>query len=197
MGRRRRRREVYVFAEGNVTEPEYVDQLKRRQNGFAVKVSNQCGSPDKIVPLAVEFKRKSDRDGAAEGLPPDEWPIVWCMFDRDRHPNTDALIAGAEAVGVRVCFSNPCFEFWVLLHYEDCAAPMSGSCSEACRRLKKHSQQTGKSFRLDTLSGRYGLARKRAQRISAQHAADRRPTPSAHDPSTNVWEFVDFLGVGY
>src|SRR5262249_262545 len=197
MTRHRRRREVYVFTEGDVTEPEYVDQLKRRQNRFAVKVSNQRGSPDKIVSLAIEFKMKSDRYSAADGLPTDEQPVVWCMFDRDRHPNTDALIARAGAAGVRVCFSNPCFEFWVLLHHEDCAAPMSGSCPEACRRLKKHYQETVKNFQLDALSGRYDTARKRAQRISIQHAADGRSMPSTHDPSTNVWEFVDFIGVEY
>src|SRR5215470_14284923 len=193
----RRRREVYVFTEGDVTEPEYVDQLKRRQNGFAVKVSDQRGSPDRIVRLAIDFKARSNRDAAAEGLPAGEWPVVWCMFDRDRHPNTDALIAKAEAAGVRVCFSHPCFEFWIILHYEDCAAPMSGSCSEARRRLKRHCKEIVKSFRLDELSGRYGSARKRAQRISAQHARDGQVAPSAHDPSTNVWEFVDFLGVDY
>lgn len=107
MAARRRRREVYVFAEGDVTEPEYVDQLKRRQDRFAVKVSDQRGTPDKIVRLAINFKTKSDRDCAAEGLPVEERPVVWCMFDRDRHPNTDALIAKAEAAGVRVCFSHP------------------------------------------------------------------------------------------
>jgi RloB-like protein len=194
---RRRRREVYVFAEGVVTEPEYVDQLKRRQDGFAVKVSDQHGSPERIVRLAIDFKMKSDRDSVAEGLSPAERPVVWCMFDRDRHPNTDALIDKAEAAGVHVCFSHPCFEFWVLLHYEDCAAPMSGSCSEACRRLKKHCQEMVKSFQLAELSGRYGVARKRAQRISAQHAADGHSMPSTRDPSTSVWEFVDFLGVNY
>jgi hypothetical protein len=74
---RRRRREVYVFAEGEVTEPEYVDQLKRRQRTFVVKVSDEHGGPDKIVPLAIEHKRKSDRGAEAEGLPSGEWPIVW------------------------------------------------------------------------------------------------------------------------
>lgn len=55
----------------------------------------------------------------------------------------------------------------------------------------------GKSFRLDELSGRYASARGRARRISAQHTADGQSMPSAHDPSTNVWEFVDFLGLDY
>lgn len=67
---RERRREVYVFTEGEVTEPEYVDQLKRRQHGFAVKVSNEHGGPDKIVPLAIRFKQDKDRDAEREGLPP-------------------------------------------------------------------------------------------------------------------------------
>ncbi|HSV64404.1 MAG TPA: RloB family protein [Mycobacteriales bacterium] len=194
--RRERRREVYVFTEGKVTEPEYVDQLKRRQRTFAVKVHNEHGGPERIVPLAVEHKRAGDRSAEKEGLPPEEWPAVWCMFDRDQHPGIDTLTRQAEEAGVRVAFSHPCFEFWVLLHYVDCGAQMAGRCSHAVERLKPYAA-AGKRFSLDDLIGMYTTARDRAQRIAAQHEKDENVLPSSRDPNTTVWALVDFLGVGY
>lgn len=194
---RQRRREVYVYTEGEVSEPEYVDQLKRRQHAFTVKVSNEHGGPDRIVPLAIKFKQDSDRDAEREGLPPSERPVVWCVFDRDQHPDVDALIARAEVTGVRVSFSHPCFELWVLLHYAGCAAPMAGRCASAEARLRRHHPARGKRVRLDDLTGRYDDACQRAQRIAAAHARDGNSIPSSRDPSTNVWELVEFLGAAY
>lgn len=199
MARRQRRqlREVYVFAEGEVTEPEYVDQLKRLQHSFVVRVSSEHGGPDKIVPLAIDHKARMDRDSEAEGRPVGQRPVVWCMFDRDRHPDVDGWIAKAGAAGVRVCFSHPCFEFWMLLHYEDCGAPMAGRCAEPVRRLRAHVPDLGKRFSLHALSGRYRIARARADRIARRHGRDGVVRPAHCDPRTDVWMFVDFLGVDY
>lgn len=194
---RERRHELYVFTEGKVTEPEYVDQLKRLQNRYVVKVSDQHGEPRKIVPLAIAHKRQMDQLSRDDGLPAGEQAVVWCLFDRDRHPGIDPLVADARHEDVRVAFSHPCFEFWILLHFEDCATPMAGQCMQACRRLRKHLPDAGKRFDLGDLGGRFKTARTRAERIARRHDDDGVDLPSKRDPSTEVWQFVDALEVDY
>jgi hypothetical protein len=44
---------------------------------------------------------------------------VWCVCDVDQHATLAAAreMAAKEAVGMAV--SNPCFELWCLLHFDD------------------------------------------------------------------------------
>ena len=39
-------------------------------------------------------------------------------MDRDTHPHFDKAMKLCEVEGVRVARSNPCFELWLILHYE-------------------------------------------------------------------------------
>ncbi|MGH3664374.1 MAG: RloB family protein [Micromonosporaceae bacterium] len=194
--RRTRRHEVYVFTEGEVTEPGYIDALKRRQSAFTVRVDDRHGNPAKLVRLAIEFKRVKDREAKQDRMPLEEWPDIWCVFDRDQHPDVDQWIEKARRSGVRVCFSHPCFEFWLLLHFEDHAPPTGGSCNRAQTLLRKH-LPPGKHVLLDRLEGRFEAARTRAKSVSKQHERDGNSLPTKQDPSTDVWKFVDRLGATY
>jgi hypothetical protein len=69
-------------------------------------------------------------------------------------------------------------------------------CVRACASQEALSDLT-KRFRLDELAGKYDDARARAKQISKRHAKDDLRALSMCDPSTNVWEFVDLLGVRY
>ncbi|KAB8183256.1 hypothetical protein FH608_049290 [Nonomuraea phyllanthi] len=42
---------------------------------------------------------------------------VWAFFDRDDHDLVEESYARAKAAGVKVAYSNPCFELWLLLHF--------------------------------------------------------------------------------
>jgi hypothetical protein len=126
---RTRRREVIVFTEGEATEVSYVDAIKHLQSRFAVRVDDRHGDPGALVPLAIAHQRQLARLSREEGTPAEEAPQVWCMFDRDQHPGVDALIRQAIQAGVRVAFSHPCFELWLLLHFRVCGAPCGGVCA--------------------------------------------------------------------
>lgn len=44
---------------------------------------------------------------------------IWLVFDRDAHPNFKKLREEMGKVdGVHLAVTNPCFEYWFLLHYE-------------------------------------------------------------------------------
>ena len=49
---------------------------------------------------------------------------VWAMFDRDIHKRFDEARDLARGNGIRLAISNPCFELWGILHYQDQNAPL-------------------------------------------------------------------------
>jgi hypothetical protein len=48
-----------------------------------------------------------------------QFDSVWAVFDVDEHPNLAEACALASREGIEVGMSNPCFELWALLHFQD------------------------------------------------------------------------------
>jgi RloB-like protein len=195
-----RRPQVIVFTEGEATEVSYVDAIKRLQDTSAVRVDDRHGAPSFLVPLAIAEKQRLARLSRDDGTSEDEVLQVWCMFDRDQHPNVDALIRQATDAGVRVAFSHPCFELWLLVHFRQHGAPAAGVCAGLVDAVNTHIagyRDRGKRVRLSDLVGHYAQAREQARRLGDQHERDGILRPTERDPSTSVWEFVDMLGIKY
>jgi len=197
---RARRREVIVFTEGEATEVSYVDAIKVLQHGFVVRVDDRHGDPETLVRLAVAEKRRRDRLARQEAAPPEETPLIWCMFDRDQHPKVDMLIRQAIDAGIGVAFSHPCFELWLLLHFRDHGAPEAGICAGLVDAVEAHIpgfRRRGKRVTLANLSDGYPSARDRARALVKRHERDGLVVPTQRDPSTSVGEFVEALGITY
>lgn len=64
--------------------------------------------------------------------------MVWCVFDRD--DNTNAMLSKARQTaikeGYQIAFSNPSFEVWFLLHFNNQTTPVE-NCEAAIKLLKK------------------------------------------------------------
>jgi hypothetical protein len=197
---RARRREVIVFTEGEATEVSYVDAIKRLQDGFAVRVDDRHGEPETLVRLAIAEKRRRARLARQEAAPPEEVPLIWCMFDRDQHPNVDALIRQAIDADIGVAFSHPCFELWLMLHFRDRGASEAGVCAglvDAVEAQIPGFRRRGKRVTLADLADRYPSARERARGLAKRHERDGLVLPTQRDPSTGVAEFVEALGITY
>src|SRR3546814_11877296 len=78
---------------------------------------------------------------------------VWCVVDREAAAaRKDCLRACALAKTAKprkgqqfeLAISNPCFEVWVLLHFERSARPFA-NCQEVIRSLKQHRPEYTKS----------------------------------------------------
>lgn len=109
--------EIYITCEGLVTEPRYFDDCVRHYGAGLVhlKIIPKTGVPLTVVKAAVERRKKmieAVRSGTREKDPPF---TVWAIFDRDEHDVGEAFEL-AKANGVRIAFSNPCFELWPMLH---------------------------------------------------------------------------------
>lgn len=69
----------------------------------------------------------------------------WIVFDRDKVPRFDEIIAEAERKGIQVGWSNPCIEIWFQAYFGgmyDC--PDSVAC---CRKFSSiYEEKTGREY---------------------------------------------------
>jgi len=102
---------LWIICEGE-TEKYYFQKLKsaERVERINVRVTTNT-SALKIVDYACNFVQR-DRDF-------ENGDRVFCVFDRDSNSNEQPQQASQKAKekGIEIIFSNPSFEFWLLLHF--------------------------------------------------------------------------------
>jgi hypothetical protein len=132
-----------IVTEGEKTEPNYLKALRDRfqLNATEVEILHPEGTdPITLTKKAIELRetrRKSAKKGFAIAY--DE---VWVVFDLEKpHDERRKLAVQAmgmkEATGIRFAVSDPCFEFWLLLHGEYTTSPFP-DCDSVMKRLEKH-----------------------------------------------------------
>lgn len=130
----------------------------RSNTAVNVEVATERGVPMTLVRRAVA--RAAD----------DEVDECWCVFDVEwprNHPHLAEAMRLAEAHGVRLAVSNPCFELWLILHFEDQTAFVS--TDEAERRSRGLDGRAGKRIDGDMYVRLRNDAVKRAIRLSRRH----------------------------
>lgn len=126
------RKRFVLFTEGEQTEPDYFNAIARlfRVN---MDVKGFGESAWSLLDRALAFKNSTKYVR--------EYDNVWIVFDLDRlSPDVfNQIVRTAQAHGVCVAYSIPCFEVWLLLHFDLSTAPMSSQdCSvELARQLGK------------------------------------------------------------
>jgi hypothetical protein len=146
VGTRRPRKTLLVFCEGERTEPEYLDALKRQpavRDAAAVDLRVQTGHggsvPRTLVSLAVAARGKALDEEA-------EIDEFWCVFDVEwprNHPGLSEAIERARLNDIRLAVSNPCFELWLILHFENQGAWLDNDAARRARRRIDGSSDKG------------------------------------------------------
>lgn len=179
---------VLIVCEGEKTEPQYFDRFRQAKRLSATFVEvvpgGQCGSNPKSV---VEYTKKRAKEQKRERLP---FNHVWCVFDRDDHQRWDEALTQARDNKFCVAFSNPCFELWILLHYEYQSAQIDRGV--VVNRVQQYLPDYSKSSDVyHALLGKQAEAVRNAQRLRAYHAGN--CDPDTHNPSTSVDLLVECL----
>lgn len=109
-----------IVCEGTKTEPYYLQELLSDLNIRHHKVEiarNNDSSPDKVVGRAIEL---FDEDA----LSGDAFDQVFCVFDRDTHEHFHTAVReindlnnSKKTLTYHAITSEPCFEYWLLLHF--------------------------------------------------------------------------------
>jgi hypothetical protein len=92
--------------------------------------------PKTLVERASELKKIAEREARRQKDDFLKYDEVWCVFDVDAHPNLADALQQARANSILLAVSNPCFELWLLLHFQDQRAHLERSQAQAvCRDL--------------------------------------------------------------
>ena len=179
---------ILVVCEGKVTEPEYVEAFRIAQgaNTVRVHVESPGGDPKALVERAIELRTEAEREARRARDLNLRYDEVWCVFDVDEHQRLDEARGEAARGKIHLAVSNPCFELWLLLHFADQTAHLSGK--QARDRLRKHMPGYDKRVRFDDVSAGYTDAVRRAQVLEVRHEASGSP---GANPSTGVHQLTE------
>ncbi len=140
MGERRYRKLFIIATEGTKTEPQYFDLLNNQQSVVQIECLRRG---DGSSPLYV-LKRMKIRLKLAKLSKSDE---AWLVIDKDNWTEeqlTPLYNWSQEQENYGLAVSNPKFEYWIVLHFEDGNGIFtSRECSE---RLSKYLPNYDKSI---------------------------------------------------
>lgn len=175
---------ILIVTEGERTEVNYFTEIKQhfRLPSASVRVCPAKGTcPLQIVTFAAELCKRAPH-----------WESVYCVFDRDQHAHyNEALRRVAELdlrhvndeqqlIAFKAIPSNPCFELWLLLHFEQSEAHVQ--VKEVVQRFLRHvgGYRKGRKGMFDATRRSLDTARANARRL--RERAEHR----GQNPSTDV-----------
>ena len=200
------KRRALIVTEGEVTEVQYFEDLKRTLGLVNVDL-DICGrecdsSPTAVVRYAIA---RTEAEGAhSKG----GYNDVYCVIDRDDHQDFHKALSEISAANkprssfrgesISAIVSYPSFEYWLLLHFVFSRSPFSASKAKTAAELvsaelKKHSpfESYEKSLNKEMLAKLYD-AKAIAIANAIRSLADSQITGEMN-PSTTVHELLQKL----
>lgn len=108
---------VLIVCEGQKTEPNYFEEIKDKYeiSSLNIVIDGDCGSsPLCVVNHAKKIAKKEADLGSS-------FDKVFCVIDKDNHesyPQAMNKIMAQKGQVFKSIESIPCFEYWLLLHFE-------------------------------------------------------------------------------
>jgi hypothetical protein len=135
-GNKNPRGDFLIVVEGEQTEYNYFESLKRELKLSTIKikiVSANGGDPLEIVTTAYDLCQQQQQ----------KYDQVFCIFDDDNKPEKyKKALSTAKKYNFESITSIPCFEFWFLLHYCYTTSPFS-SYKELSPKLEAEMKKEG------------------------------------------------------
>ncbi len=169
------KRYVVIVCEGEKTEKNYFNDFRKDKRESKELFQVICGAealgndPLNIVKEAKDQQNKIVKEHKCKK----EDVLTWCVFDRDEHPNLDEAVDMAKANKIKIAFSNPCFELWYLLHFQDQTAHIErGKVASALRRSHIPEYQKNLKGVYELLRDKHEFAKERAENLRRQQEKD-------------------------
>ena len=140
---------ILIVSEGSKTEPLYLGEIRAEYRLPTANVQvhpSQFGTtPLQVVEYAEHLFVNGDE---AKDIQPRAFEQIYAVFDRDDHDTYHNALAKAAArhgklrndlnksVSFTAIASVPCFELWLLLHFEEVLAPLHRT--EVYQRLRPY-----------------------------------------------------------
>jgi hypothetical protein len=191
------RKSILIVSEGSKTEPLYFNSLKSnlRLAMVEVKIVGEGAAPITVVDRAIELREERKRL-AKKSITKAAYEVVYCVIDVEApipHESLARAIDKAKGNKLDVILSNPCFEYWYILHFRKTSAPFSTSQDVKSALRREHSAYSeGDTTIFNVVYPKTSDAIKRSKEVlEEQHnnAEDLRNC----NPSTHVHKIVEYL----
>jgi hypothetical protein len=185
-----------VVTEGEKTEPKYFDALKRRLRLPSVQIEifhPPSTDPIGLVDCAITMRNNRNRQNRDP-----KYDEVWVVFDLEKTHDERRELAGrainrARDNKIRIAYSDPCFEFWLLLH-EEYTTRSFDDCADVVKSLRKYHPNYEKgSFDHTFVLEKTPTAVSSAAKVREYHVANGtkgNPASTEGNPSTRVDHLV-------
>lgn len=175
------RKNCLIYCQGEKTEPNYFKKFG--SNWLTIRFEKINKDPEYIVNQAIRMKQGETN----------HFDATWCVFDKDDTENKafDKAIQNARNNGIKVAYSNECFELWFVLHfiYLNTANPRNYYFSKLSDFLNCPYDKVSTNM-YDRLIDKVDIAIKNSEKLMELHSPN---SPSLSNPSTTVHELVKFL----
>jgi len=190
--RRRIARKVLIGYEGK-TELYYLEAIQSEHRLPAIQFVKADGhDPLSVVSAVMRAldEQSMERGGWRKG------DTAWAVFDGDEHienseANWKAALRLAEQKGIELAITNPCFELWYLLHFQDQFARLSRNQAQASLKRRLPNYEKTRTLYPDPLRDLTDTAIERAKALEAR-AVDNR-LPPHQNPCAGAYKLVELL----
>lgn len=181
---------ILIICEGQKTEPSYFNGLRvsERARTVYLEIDDTGGVPKTLVERAADIKKSLRRSARKSGDSNSQYDEVWCVFDVDEHPNLHDALQQAKANDIKLAVSNPCFELWLVLHFQEQRASIERHSVQ--RMWREHMPSYVKTVDFGAIAAFVGAAIQRAEDLD-KWQADR--GNSGANPSTSVHKLVQVI----
>ncbi|MCW5588593.1 MAG: RloB domain-containing protein [Legionellales bacterium] len=180
---------VLIVCEGSKTEPNYLkglcEYLQLNPANIVIKSCSLGNDPMSIVNFALKEHKRDDYDR------------IYCVFDKEHTNYQQALdkISSQNKISIYAITSSPCFEYWLLLHYEDTSKPFHEKSNKSVgdqlksllkKYIKNYHEANKDIFVITQKHLKQAIIRaKRIDKMQEKNGTD--------NPSTKVYQLVEYL----
>jgi hypothetical protein len=187
------RHRILIVCEGRVTERAYFKAFQHevRNPRVHVEISRDVGVPMTVVELAVCLKDEADQEAKRQRDENLRFDEVWGVFDVDEHPRLGEAEQLAASKSIELAVSNPCFELWALLHFQDQHAHVERDKARAA--VQTYLRDYDKELDFPKMHPGYSDAVRRAKELVNEAGRHQEP---GRNPTTGVYRLTEAIRQG-
>jgi len=189
---------IYTLCNSELAEPYYFQDFKEylRAAGKIVIPKRRefiKKAPWNFINAAILFKEEEQLKGR---FSPEDGDQMWCVFDIDNYLNDNECafrkaLKLADKNNLRIAWSNECFEFWFLCHFNLYRSPIPRA--DYHKKLKKHFKDNKLGIYTKNMKGIFDLIKSR-QLMAIENAKKlHRNNEVQKNPSSSVFQLVEVL----
>ena len=180
-----------VVCEDSKSAKNYFDALQRHLNLSASSFKAAPSKGGRTQPIQVVEEAINLREAAKQQSGTVPFTQTWCVIDGDYGTKVQAARIKANAHQINLAISTKCFEYWVLLHFEE-YNKSAMNCKGVEHVLRKRHMKDYEKGKCDfrKVVENYELARERAERLR-ELGIRQNPLPENHNPCSEIYKLIN------